>query len=189
MRVGLVSDTHGLADPRLGELLAGCALVLHAGDVVGEAVLDALREIAPVTAVRGNCDEGTSLERLPATALVPLGALTALVVHDLGPRDRPIEPARAILARVPSPAPRRGAEERRGPARPQLVVHGHSHRPGAAVLDGTLFVNPGSAGPRRFTLPRAAAILTVRGRTARVEWIDLAAAPPGPLLAPVEVRL
>lgn len=173
MRVGLVSDTHGLSDPRLPEVLAGCTLILHAGDVVRESVLAALAELAPVTAVRGNCDAGTSLERLPETALVPLGALTALVVHDLGPRERPIAPAAALLAR----------------ARPQLVVHGHSHRPGAEVVGGRLFVNPGSAGPRRFSLPRAAAVLTVRGRTARIEWFDLAARPVAPLLAPVEVRL
>jgi putative phosphoesterase len=173
MRVGLVSDTHGLADPRLPEALGRCDLVLHAGDVVKEAVLAALGHIAPVTAVRGNCDAGTSLERLPEAAVVPLGALTGLVVHDLGPRERPIAPAATLLAR----------------ARPQVVVHGHSHRPGAAVVGGTLFVNPGSAGPRRFSLPRAAAVLTVRGRTARVEWMDLAAPDLAPLLAPVEVRL
>ena len=189
LRVGLVSDTHGLADPQLAALLSGCALVLHAGDVVGEPVLAALRAVAPVTAVRGNCDEGTALERLPATALVPLGLLTALVVHDLGPRERPVPPARAILARSPSPAPRRGAAEIRRPACPEIVVHGHSHRPGGAVIDGRLFVNPGSAGPRRFSLPRAAAILTVRGRVARVEWFDLAAGPRRPLLAPLEVTL
>jgi putative phosphoesterase len=173
VRVGLVSDTHGLADPRLPEALGRCDLVLHAGDVVREAVLAALGVIAPVTAVRGNCDEGTALERLPEAAVVPLGALTALLVHDLGPRERPLAPAAALLAR----------------ARPQIVVHGHSHRPGAAVVGGTLFVNPGSAGPRRFSLPRAAAILTVRGRTARVEWVDLAAPRLGPLLEPVELRL
>jgi predicted phosphodiesterase len=69
------------------------------------------------------------------------------------------------------------------------VVHGHSHRPGGAVVGGTLFVNPGSAGPRRFSLPRAAALLTVRGRSARVEWFDLAGATPAPLLEPVEARL
>jgi putative phosphoesterase len=173
VRVGLVSDTHGLADPRLPQVLGGCALVLHAGDVVKEAVLAALAGIAPVTAVRGNCDAGTSLARLPETAIVPLGALTALVVHDLGPRERPIAPAAPLIAR----------------AHPQLVVHGHSHRPGAAVVGGTLFVNPGSAGPRRFSLPRAAAVLTVRGRTARVEWFDLATPRLAQLLEPVEVTL
>jgi putative phosphoesterase len=173
LRVGLVSDTHGLADPRLPEALAGCSLVLHAGDVVKEAVLTALREIAPVTAVRGNCDADTSLARLPETAVLPLGALTALVLHDLGPRERPLPAAARVLARL----------------RPQLVVHGHSHRPGAAVVDGTLFVNPGSAGPRRFSLPRSAAVLTVSGRVALVEWVDLAAPRLGALLAPVEVTL
>ena len=99
MRVGLVSDTHGLVDPRLREALAGCDLVLHAGDVVGEEVLLALRAIAPVTAVRGNCDEGTELGRLPALATVRMGALTALLVHDAGrPEHRP-DALSAALAR------------------------------------------------------------------------------------------
>jgi putative phosphoesterase len=173
VRIGLVSDTHGLADPRLPELLAGCERILHAGDVGRDAVLEALGEIAPLTAIRGNCDEGTSLERLPPTALVPLGPVKALVVHDLGPREAPIPPARTLLARE----------------RPELVVHGHSHRPGAAVVAGTLFVNPGSAGPQRFRLPRAAAILTLRGRLAHVEWYDLAARNPSLLLARFEARL
>ena len=105
--------------------------------------------------------------------MVPLGPLTALVVHDLGPRERPRPPARALLAR----------------RRPEIVVHGHSHRPGAAVLEGTLFVNPGSAGPRRFSLPRAAAILTLHGRTARVEWFDLAGRRATPLGSPLEAVL
>ena len=173
MRIGLVSDTHGFADPLLPGLFAGCALVLHAGDVVKDGVLLALRDVAPVTAVRGNCDEGTALARLPRTAVVRLGALTALVVHDLGPPERPSAPARALLAR----------------RRPEIVVHGHSHRPGAAVVGGTLFVNPGSAGPRRFSLPRAAAVLTVHGRMARVEWFDLAGRAPAPLGSPVEAAL
>jgi hypothetical protein len=172
VRVGLVSDTHGLADPRLPQVLAGCSLILHAGDVVREGVLDALRAIAPVTAVRGNCDEGTPLERLPASAVVPLGPLTALVLHDLGPREEPLPAARALLRR----------------ARPQVVVHGHSHRPGAGVAGGTLFVNPGSAGPRRFSLPRAAAVLTVHGRVVRVEWVALPNSP-SPVPAPLEVEL
>jgi putative phosphoesterase len=158
VRVGLVSDTHGLFDPLLHEALAGCALVLHAGDVVGEGVLVELGSIAPVTAVRGNCDLGTALERLPELASVPLGPLTGLVVHDAGrPEHRP-GPLAAALAR----------------ARPDVVVSGHSHRPAAAVVDGTLFVNPGSAGPRRFKLPRCAAVLSIAGRRVRVDWLDLA---------------
>ncbi len=173
MRVGLVSDTHGRLEPLLPELFARCALILHAGDVVAEDVLAALARVAPVTAIRGNNDEGTSLARLPETALVRLGALGALVVHDLGARERPKPPARALLARE----------------RPEIVVHGHSHRPGVALLEGMLFVNPGSAGPRRFSLPRAAAILTVSGRTARVELFDLAGARPAPLGDPFEAAL
>ncbi|HEX9398594.1 MAG TPA: metallophosphoesterase family protein [Anaeromyxobacter sp.] len=173
MRVGLVSDTHGHLDPLLHTLFARCALILHAGDVVREAVLAALERIAPVTAIRGNNDEGTSLARLPETALVRLGDLTALVVHDLGPRERPKPPARGLIERE----------------RPAIVVHGHSHRPDVALVCGTLFVNPGSAGPRRFSLPRAAAILTVRGRTARVELFDLAGTRLAILGEPVEATL
>jgi hypothetical protein len=171
MRIGLVSDTHGHVDPRLAALFAGCDLILHAGDVVRPAILAALEAIAPLTAIRGNNDEGTPLARLPEIALVSLGALTALVVHDLGPRERPKPPAREILAR----------------RRPEIVVHGHSHRPGAALVGATLFVNPGSAGPRRFSLPRAAGILSVRGRTGRVELFELSGEPPVPLGDPLEV--
>jgi putative phosphoesterase len=173
MRVGLVSDTHGHVEPKLPALFAGCDAILHAGDVVKPALLALLEEVAPLTVVRGNNDEGTPLARLPETALVSLAELTALVVHDLGARERPKPPARAILAR----------------RRPEIVVHGHSHRPGAAVIGRTLFVNPGSAGPRRFSLPRAAGILTVRGRIARVELFDLGGARPAPLGEPLEVTL
>lgn len=173
VRIGLVSDTHGLLDPKLGELFAGCALILHAGDVVKASVLAGLAEVAPVTAVRGNNDDGPAFAHLPETALVPVGALTALVVHDLGPRERPIPPARSILAR----------------RRPELVVHGHSHRPGAALLGGTLFVNPGSAGPRRFSLPRTAAVLTARGRVVEIAFFDLSGGRPAPFGEPVEAAL
>jgi hypothetical protein len=157
MRIGLVSDSHGLHDPKLLGLFEDCVAILHAGDVVKPAVLGELAKIAPVTAVRGNNDEGAELELLPEAVLVALGDLTALVVHDLGARERPKPPADAILAR----------------RRPEIVVHGHSHRPGVLRVGPTLFVNPGSAGPRRFSLPRTAAVLTVRGRTARVELFDL----------------
>jgi predicted phosphodiesterase len=103
VRVGLVSDTHGLCDPLLHEALAGCALVLHAGDVVGEDVLLELGIIAPVTAVRGNCDVGTPLGRLPELAAVALGPLSALVVHDAGrPEHRPARSRRRSPARGPT---------------------------------------------------------------------------------------
>jgi uncharacterized protein len=110
-----------------------------------------------VTAVRGNNDHAPEVARLPEHVVVPVGALRALVVHDLGSHEQPHSPVRRLLARE----------------RPDIVVHGHSHRPGAAVHGGRLFVNPGSAGPRRFSLPRTAAILEVEGRTARVAFFDL----------------
>ncbi len=174
MRVGLVSDSHGLVDPKLPSLLARCDAIVHAGDIVKPAVLAQLSAIAPVTAVRGNNDEGVpALAQLPETALFEVGALTALVVHDLGSRERPAPPARAILAR----------------RHPEIVVHGHSHRPGAALLGRTLFVNPGSAGPRRFSLPRTAAILEVRERAVRIAFFDLAADRPAPFGDPLEAAL
>lgn len=173
LKLGLVADSHGLSDPKLRAVLRGCSLVLHAGDIVKPAVLDALAEIAPVRAVRGNNDLGPSFDRLPETALVEAGDLKVLVVHDLGPRERPKPPARGLLVRH----------------RPEVVVHGHSHRPGAARIGPTLFVNPGSAGPRRFSLPRTAAILEVAGRTVRVVFFDLSSPAPAPFGDPVEVTL
>ena len=173
MRIGLVSDTHGLFDPALREVFLGCDGIVHAGDVVKAAVLGDLARLAPVTAVRGNNDMGPAFAHLPETALLEVGALTLLVVHDLGSRSDPIPPARAILTR----------------RRPQIVVHGHSHRPGSAMLEGTLFVNPGSAGPRRFSLPRTAAVLAVRGRKVSIAFFDLAGPRPAPFGDPVEADL
>lgn len=174
MRIGLVSDTHGLVDPKLPEVLEGAELVLHAGDIVRPEILALLAEIAPVKAVRGNNDEGLpAFAHLPESALVRVGPLTLLLVHDVGARGRPSALARALLARH----------------RPELVVHGHSHRPGVARAGGALFVNPGSAGPRRFSLPRTAATLEVRGRKVRVSFFDLAGDAPAPFGAPVEAAL
>jgi len=173
LRVGLVSDSHGLHDPKLDVLLAGCALVLHAGDLVKPAVLEALAAVAQVRAVRGNNDVDPALERLPESLVVELGELTALVVHDLGARGRPLPAARALLARH----------------RPDVVVHGHSHRAAAAILEGRLVVNPGSCGPRRFSLPRSAALLDLAGRRARVTFFDLGGAHLARLGAPFEAEL
>ncbi len=173
MRIGLVSDTHGLFDPKLPALFAGCEAILHAGDVGKPAILAALEAIAPVTAVRGNNDHGPAFDRLPEAALVCVAALTALVVHDLGARERPKPPASRLISRH----------------RPEIVVHGHSHRPGAALVAGRLFVNPGSAGPRRFSLPRTAAVLAVRARAVRVDFFDLGGDAPVPFGAPAEAEL
>jgi hypothetical protein len=173
MRVGLVADTHGLFDPALAEILRGVDLVLHAGDVGGAPILAALGAIAPVRAVRGNNDLAPPLDALPDLAVIPLGELVALLVHDLGPRGLPAPAVAAALRRE----------------RPQLLVHGHSHRPGARVLDGRLLVNPGSAGPRRFSLPRTAALLTVRGRAATVVFHDLSKGATARHGEPFEARL
>lgn len=173
MRVGLVSDTHGLVHPSLPAAFAGCDLVLHAGDLVRPAILPALEAVAPVRAVRGNNDHGPPLDALPEAAVVALGALTALVLHDLGPQGRPHARARPHLVRH----------------RPDVVVHGHSHRPEASVHGGVLFVNPGSAGPRRFSLPRTAAILEVRGRSVAVAFLELGADAPAPFGTPLAVEL
>lgn len=173
MRIGLVSDTHGLFDAKLLALFAGCERLLHAGDVVKPEILDALGRIAPVTAVRGNNDRGPAFARLPPLALVPLGALTALVVHDLHGPERPRPPGRPPLGRRD----------------PELVIHGHSHKPGARLEGGTLYVNPGSAGPRRFSLPRTAALLSVRERTVLLAFFDLEGDVIRPWGTPLEAAL
>lgn len=173
LRVGVVSDTHGHFDPRLRELFAGCDLVLHAGDVVDPAILRELAALAPVRAVRGNNDLGPALEALPEIASVPLGELTALVVHALGSRVNPAPSLRRALAHH----------------RPQVLVHGHSHRPSAELADGVLLLNPGSAGPRRFSLPRAAATLAVRGRVVEARLVDLASPGLAPLAPPLVAPL
>ncbi len=173
MKIALVSDTHGLDDPRLPGLFRGCERVLHAGDMVTAPVLDSLARVAPVTAVRGNNDLDPRFDRLPESLVLPVGDLRLFLIHDLGSRERP--GARAAAAR---------ARER-----PDIVVHGHSHRPGAGLHAGRLYVNPGSAGPRRFTLPRTAAILTVTGRRAHVAFFELSGPRPEPHGAAVEAEL
>lgn len=172
-RYGLVSDTHGMVDPRLAELFAGCERLLHAGDVVGARVIEELSRLAPVDVVRGNNDVGPESERLPSHLLVEVGGLSALVLHELGKPGRPVLPARRLIETL----------------NVQIVVYGHSHMPAAEVRNRVLYVNPGSAGPRRFRLPRSAGILEVQDRVARVEIRDLQ--DPGlPLLfPPLEARL
>ncbi len=170
MRVGLVSDTHGLFDPKLERLFAGCDLILHAGDVTRPDVLESLRAIAPVEAVRGTNDFGP-LAELPETLRVELGDLRALVVHELGPPGSPL--LRRALAR----------------GHCEIVLHGHSHAPRVDLHDGVLYVNPGSAGPRRFRLPRTAGVLTVSRRRVRIGLFDLAHLPPAPFGRPLQAVL
>jgi putative phosphoesterase len=130
LRVGLISDTHDLLRPEALEFLAGSDRIVHGGDVCAPAVLDALAAIAPLTVVRGNNDRGGWAARLRESELVEVGGVWLYAIHDLAQID--IDPAAAGVA---------------------VVVSGHSHRPAVERRDGVLFVNPGSAGPRRFKLP------------------------------------
>jgi uncharacterized protein len=139
-RIGLISDTHGLLRPPVLEFLRGSDLILHAGDICDAKVLQELAQIAPVKAVRGNNDWGPWADRLEEAELVTIEGVGIFVLHDLADLPRH---ARARAARV--------------------VVSGHSHKPVVQEREGVLFVNPGSAGPRRFKLPIAAGELRVEG--------------------------
>jgi len=148
--VGVISDTHGIARPEAIEALRDSELIVHAGDVGDPQVLERLRAIAPTIAVRGNIDKGTWAESLPLSEVVAVGQLQLYVLHDLSELD--LDPKAAKLA---------------------AVISGHSHRPNAEVREGVLFLNPGSAGPRRFALPVAVAKLRVLGTSLSHELIEL----------------
>ncbi|PWK91888.1 metallophosphoesterase family protein [Fulvimonas soli] len=151
LRIGLISDTHGLLRPQALDFLRGCDRILHAGDIGDATILQALGELAPVTAVRGNNDLGPAYEALPETAFVPLGGVLAYVLHDLKRLD--IDPVAAGV---------------------QVVVCGHSHKPLAERRGGVWYVNPGSAGPRRFRLPIAVGELRVSGDAVAPRIVELA---------------
>ena len=138
LRIGLVSDTHGLLRPEVAEFLRGCDHIVHGGDICDRSIVSALEALAPVTAVRGNNDRGAWAARLRESELVEVGGVWLYAIHDLAQLD--IDPAAAGVA---------------------VVVSGHSHRPIVERRDGVLFVNPGSAGPRRFSLPISVGELTV----------------------------
>ena len=149
-RIGLISDTHGLLRPDAAEFLRGCDLIVHAGDICDRSVLDALDAIAPTTAVRGNNDRGAWAMSLRESELVEVAGLLLYAIHDIGEID--IDPETAGV---------------------RVVVSGHSHRPGMEERGGVLFVNPGSAGPRRFTLPISIAELVVDGDDVSVRFAEL----------------
>jgi putative phosphoesterase len=150
--IGVISDTHGLVRPEALAALRGTDLIIHAGDIGSPAVLEALRNIAPVVAVRGNNDTGAWASALPLTEIVDVAGLRLYVLHDL--KELHLDPAAAQL---------------------RAVITGHSHRPAIEERNGVLFLNPGSAGPRRFTLPIALARLRIaRGRLrARIIELDV----------------
>jgi uncharacterized protein len=154
--IGLISDTHGLLRPEALRALDGAGLIIHAGDVGKPEILDALKLLAPVVAVRGNIDKGGWAAALPLTATAASGAVAVYVLHDLQQLD--LDPAAAGF---------------------QVVVSGHSHKPARAERGGVLYLNPGSAGPRRFHLPVTVARLDLRQSPWKVEFVDLCAAPAG----------
>jgi len=138
MLIGVISDTHGLLRPEAKAALRGVEHVLHAGDVGDIAILDALREIAPVTAIRGNVDVAGACAKLPASDVVEWGGRLFYLVHSV--HDLDINPVAAGVA---------------------MVVSGHSHKASVQVRDGVIYFNPGSAGPRRFSLPVTVGFVTV----------------------------
>jgi len=148
--IGLISDTHGLLRPEALRALEGCDLLIHAGDVGKPEILDDLRAIAPVVAVRGNIDKGDWASRLPLTAVVPAKSARIYVIHDIHELD--IDPAAAGFA---------------------IVVSGHSHKASREERSGVLYLNPGSAGPRRFRLPITLARLDLGHSAWEVSFIEL----------------
>ncbi|MDB5407259.1 MAG: YfcE family phosphodiesterase [Rhodospirillales bacterium] len=150
--IGLISDTHGLLRPAAMDALRGSDLIIHAGDVGDPQVLTGLSGLAPVTAVRGNVDHGPWASSLPETAVLELGDVAIYVIHNLA--ELALDPTAAGF---------------------HAVVSGHSHHPGSREADGVLFVNPGSAGPRRFRLPICLGKLYVTGTEVTAELIELKA--------------
>jgi len=150
IRIGLISDTHGLLRPEAVERLRGAAHIIHAGDIGGEAVLAGLRALAPLTAVRGNNDQVPWARAVRDTETVTLAGVRVHVLHDLAGLD--IDPAAQGV---------------------RVVVSGHSHRPHIEERAGVLYVNPGSAGPRRFKLPIAVARLEIEGAEVRARIEEL----------------
>lgn len=138
VRIGLISDTHGLLRPEALAALAGCDHIVHGGDIGGQAILDQLAAIAPLTAVRGNNDYQAWAAAVPDTARVTIGGLNLFAVHDIATIG--LDPAAEGI---------------------DVVVYGHSHKPLAERRGAVLYLNPGSAGPRRFSLPVSVAQLTI----------------------------
>jgi len=148
--LGLISDTHGLLRPEAIEALRGSNRILHAGDVGAPEILEALAQIAPVTAVRGNIDTNSWARSLPETEVVEAGDVSIYMLHDLGQLD--LKPEGAGF---------------------RVVVYGHSHRPKIEEKNGVLYFNPGSAGPRRFNLPVSVGRLTIAAGKVRGELAEL----------------
>ncbi|MCQ8118018.1 metallophosphoesterase family protein [Methylomonas rosea] len=150
-RIGIISDTHGLLRPEALAILQGCDWIIHAGDIGKQEVLQQLTALAPITAVRGNNDKGAWAEELPVSASITVGQVAIYLVHDL--TELFIDPVAAGI---------------------RVVISGHSHKPSIQERDGVLYLNPGSAGPRRFKLPIAVAELVIRDTAVEARIVELA---------------
>jgi putative phosphoesterase len=157
MRVGVVADNHRLIDPALAPLLRGVDEIWHAGDLVAPDIIDALRALAPVRVVRGNNDVTGVLRELPEQLLLEREGTRVLLRHIVG---KPHRLDREALKSVTA-------------LRPDVVVMGHTHVPMAEASDGRVFLNPGSCGPRRFSLPRSAAVMDLEPSRLRFVVTDL----------------
>jgi putative phosphoesterase len=148
--VGVISDTHGLLRPEAVRALRGSTRILHAGDVGAPEILEALAQIAPVTAIRGNVDTAPWARALPATEVVEAAGVSIYMLHDLGQLD--LKPEAAGF---------------------RVVIYGHSHQPKIEEKNSVLYFNPGSAGPRRFSLPVSVGKLLIAAGTVRAEFVEL----------------
>jgi len=151
IRVGVISDTHGLLRPQALEFLKGSELIIHCGDICQPAVIEELSRLAPVTAVRGNNDNGSWADELPESATIRVADILIYVIHDLSQIN--IDTAAAGVA---------------------IVLSGHSHKPSITNRDGIMYMNPGSAGPRRFKLPICVAELVVDGNAVIPRIVEIA---------------
>ena len=148
--VGVISDTHGLLRPEVFAPLKGAELIIHAGDIGPPEIIEALETLAPVHVVRGNCDHGTWANNLPKTHVSSFDGVNVYVIHDIGRLN--VDPRGAGFA---------------------AVIYGHSHEPRIEDRNGVLFLNPGSAGPRRFSLPVSVARLRVGTEGLEAEIVEL----------------
>lgn len=148
--IGVISDTHGLLREEALAALRGSDLIIHGGDVGGPEIIESLKTLAPVVAVKGNTDQARWAEALPTTAVAEAGPALIYVLHDLAQLD--LDPAAAGF---------------------HLVVSGHSHKPARIERDGVIYLNPGSAGPRRFRLPITVARIKLGQQPWQIEFVDL----------------
>ena len=150
LRIGVISDTHGLLRPEAKAFLAGSDHIVHSGDIGNQAILDELAAIAPLTVVRGNNDRGVWAEDVPETALLTVGGVRIYAIHDISQLD--IDPVAEDVA---------------------MVVYGHSHKPVVEHRGEVIYLNPGSAGPRRFSLPISAAEIVIEDSVVNARVVDL----------------